>query len=556
MARTTASRNPNANHAFNVVPRADIPRSSFRRSHNVKTTFNAGFLIPFFIDEAVPGDTIKLKATLFGRLNTPIWPTMDNLYLDVFWFTCAERLLWSNFKKMMGEQDNPSDSTSYIMPVVTSPANGFARGGLADYFGIPPQHSAGTGGATLSVRAGPFRMYNLVWNTWFRDENIQNSLTVPMGDGPDAESTYALVRRGKKKDYFTASLPWPQKGTAVLLPLGSTAPLVGHPGGRAVDFQMVPGGGGAASTIARSGTGAGANLIYENANATAPANDNLRWLDPGIDLSVAPSGGTTPYADLSAATAATINQIRTAFQVQRLYERDARGGTRYPEQILAHFGVTSPDARQQRPEFLGGGTLNININPVPGTNQNTEAPDKLTAPGRLGAFGTIVGGVPTVIKSFTEHSLIMGLFMIRADLNYQQGLNRMWSRSTKVDFYWPALAHLGEQAVLSKEIYVDGTAGDETVWGYQERWAEMRYKENIITGKLRSSDPQTLDAWHLAQNFTSRPLLNSTFIQETPPISRIVAVPTEPNCMLDGHIEYIHTRPMPTYSVPGLVDHF
>lgn len=542
MSQTTASRHPSNTHAFNVVPRAEIPRSVFDRSHNIKMTMDEGYLYPFFIEDMVPGDTVKLSATLFGRMATPIWPVMDNLFLDVFWFSASERILWTNFKKMMGEQDNPADSTSYIFPVVTSPANGFARYGLADYFGIPPQHSASTGGATLSVRAAPFRFYNRVFADWFRDENLQNSPTINTGNGPDAESDYPLRRRGKRKDYFTGSLPWPQKGTAVVLPLGTSAPVslstTNFNSGlirKGIDHSLIAG---ANSTLSRTGTtgvlidGVPNNLVYD------------------------PNG--TLYADLSTATAATINQIRTAFQVQRLYERDARGGTRYPELVLSHFGVQSDDARQQRPEFLGGGTLNININPVARTTPSSASglgSGTDGTVGQLSAFGTIVGGIPTVTKSFTEHSWVMGLVMVRADLNYQQGLARMWSKSTRVDTYFPALAHLGEQAVLSKEIYLDGTAGDETVWGYQERWAEMRYKQNIITGKFRSTDPTPLDAWHLAQKFTSRPLLNDTFIQETPPVSRVVAVPSEPHFMLDGAIRFIHVRPMPTYSVPGLVDH-
>lgn len=532
MARTTASKTQS--HAFATIPKAEIPRSTFKRSHNVKTTFDAGYLIPFFIDECVPGDTIKLKATLFGRMTTPLYPLMDNMYLDVFWFSCAERLLWTNFKKMMGEQDNPADSTSFIMPVVTSPANGFARLGLEDYFGIPPLHSNGTGGATMSVRASWHRMYSLVWNTWFRDENLQNSVTVPTGDGPDASTTYTLLRRSKRKDYFTSSIPWPQKGTAVVLPLGTTAPVNLTPTAAPTFWNKAPSTDVFGPLVGGTGDPGSVTINYDNSAGQA---GDLEWKTFGF----------TAVTDLATATAATINQIRTAFQIQRLYERDARGGTRYPEQILAHFGVTSDDARQQRPEFLGGGTLNINFNPVPHTDADT---------GMLGAFGTVVGGIPTVMKSFTEHSVIMGLVMVRADLNYQQGVNRMFHRSTKVDFYWPALAHLGEQAVLSKEIYTDGTAGDNDVWGYQERWAEMRYKPNIITGKLRSSDPLALDAWHLAQNFASRPLLNASFIVEDPPVDRVVGVPSEPDFILDGHIEFIHVRPMPTYSVPGLVDHF
>lgn len=550
MARTTAGRPHASDHNFAKIPTANIPRSSFKRTHNIKTTLNsAGYLYPFFIEDVVPGDTVKLKATLFGRVATLLQVPMDNIYLDVFWFSCSERLLWDNFKRMMGEQDNPADSTSYILPVVRSPANGFPFLGLADYFGIPPQHSVATGGATLDVRAAPFRMYNRLWNEHFRDENIQNSVTLNMGNGPDASTDYVLLQRGKRKDYFTSCLPWPQKGTAVLLPLGTQAPI--------------------------SGLGLNANLTVTTENSVRQTDGTTSSFTNAIDLGTAANVGATVmrvktnsatafpdvYADLSAATAATINQIRTAFQIQRLYERDARGGTRYPEQVLAHFGVTSPDSRQQRVEFLGGGTLNLSINPVPRTVPSAggglgAGTDGFV--GQLGSFGTIVGGVPTIIKSFTEHSWVMGLVMARADLNYQQGLAKMWSKSTKVDLYWPALAMLGEQAVLSQELYLDGdntASGNPSVFGYQERWAEMRYKPNQITGQMRSTYTTPLDSWHLAQKFTSRPLLNATFIVENPPMTRIQAYAT-PSFILDGFIDFIHTRPMPTFSVPGLIDHF
>lgn len=519
-------------HSFAQVPRAEIPRSSFDRSHGYKTTLDAGYLVPVFVDEALPGDTFNVNMTGFARLATPLQPYMDNAYFNSFFFAVPIRLLWDNWEKFNGAQDNPGDSTDYLVPEVVAPvAGGWAASSLGDYFGLP----VGVNG--LRSSALWFRAYNLIWNEWFRDQNLQNSVVVPTGDGPDDAATYTLLRRGKRHDYFTSSLPWPQKGESVSIPLGSTAPVTGTGGVPAQFVGLSP------ATDARylaMSSAAGNAVLYSG--GTVGSNSTISFL-----------GDQPLVADLSEATAATINQLRQAFQVQKLYERDARGGTRYTEIVRSHFGVVSPDARLQRPEYLGGGQSPVNVHQVEQTSATADEP---TPQGNLAAFGTSVMANHGFSKSFTEHCVLIGMVAVRADLNYQQGMNRMWSRRGRFDFYWPALAMIGEQAVLSKEIYCDGTAGDETVWGYQERFAEYRYKPSQITGQLRSSYPQSLDTWHLAQDFSSRPLLNSTFIQDNPPFDRVIAVPSEPHFIADFYFNMRCARPMPVFGVPGLIDHF
>ena len=530
-----------ADHSFARVPSAEIPRSTFDRSHSHKTTFDTGYLVPFYADLAYPGDTFHLNATIFARLSATALnnPPMDNLYVDTFFFAVPIRLIWSNFQKFMGEQDNPADSTSYSIPQCTSPGGGagVATGDVGDYLGLPTKTAA-----AITFNNLWHRSYNLCWNKWFRDENLQNSVTVDTGDGPDTYTNYnSLLRRGKRHDYFTSCLPWPQKATAVSIPLGtsatvktnSTALLTGT--GNAMTFRTTTGN---SVTSKLLQVGASSNL---ETNTTAPAATNEQLYPNNL------------YADLSTATAATINSLRLAFQLQKLYERDARGGTRYTEIIKAHFGVVSPDARLQRPEYLGGGSMPINVHPVAGTNQLGTTS---TAPGKLSAFGTASGSGHGFSKSFVEHCVILGLVNVRADLSYQQGMNRMFSYRTRTDMYWPALANIGEQAVLNQEIYADGSANDALVFGYQERFGEMRYKPSLITGKFRSNATGTLEAWHLAQNFGALPTLNSTFIQDTPPVSRIVAVTTEPQIIMDSFIKLICARPMPVFGVPGNIDRF
>jgi len=501
-------------HKFSEVPRAEIQRSQFDRSSGYKTTFDAGYLIPFWVDEALPGDTFVMKAQMFARMATLLKPIMDNLFLDIFFFFVPNRLVWTNWERFQGAQPNPGDSTDFEVPRFSGTT--IAVGSLHDYMGIPITSSA------ISWKSLHARAYNLIWNEWFRDQNLQDAVVVDVDDGTDLASDYVLLRRGKRHDYFTSCLPWPQKGDAVSLPLTGDAPVVAPLAGTAT-----------AVTVDISGGAAAYNLTNDPAEA------------------VNVGGGTNRlYADLSAVTAATINELRQAFQIQRILERDARGGTRYTEAVRARFGVTSPDARLQRPEYLGGSSARVQVTSVAQTSE-----DGTTPQANLSAFGTIAGS-GSFAKSFTEHGVLLGLLAVRADLTYQQGVHRMFMRTTRFDFFEPALAHLGEQAVLNREIFMDGSANDEDVFGYQERFAEYRYGQSLITGLFRSGVAGSLDVWHLSQEFGSLPALDDTFIQDDPPIDRVIAVDTEPHFILDCYRNLKCARPMPLFGVPGLIDHF
>lgn len=528
-------------HKFSMIPKADIPRSSFRIQKAHKTTFDGGYLIPVYVDEVLPGDSFNVKMTAFARLATPLFPLMDNMYIDSFFFFVPNRLVWSNWHKMMGEQENPGDSTDYVIPQTWPATDGYAINSLQDYMGLPTVGQVGTGGGPYCKHSSlPLRAYNLIWNEWFRDENLQDRVPVNKTDGPDNTTDYVLLRRGKRHDYFTSALPWPQKGPSVPLPLGDRAPILGQ----------------ANFTIANQGS---ANSVSMNAAAGSAAAGFTGPAPAGGVLFARGDINLDMYADLSEATAATINQLRQAFQIQKLLERDARGGTRYTELVRSHFGVISPDARLQRPEYLGGGSTPISINPVAQTSA-TGVGESTSPLGELSAIGTAVTMGHGFNTSFTEHGMIIGLVSVRADLTYQQGLRKMWTRSTRYDFYWPAFAMLGEQAVLNREIYVIGNqAQDDGVFGYQERWAEYRYNPSMVTGLFRSTAAGTIDPWHLAQRFTTLPTLNATFIQEQPPIERVVAVGAAANgkqFIFDSFFDIKAARPMPMYSVPGLIDHF
>lgn len=529
-------------HSFAQIPDVHIARSTFDRSFTVKDGYNFDTLYPFYLDEVIPGDTYNVTMQAFARLATQIVPIMDNMYVDYHFFFVPNRLVWTNWEKFNGAQDNPGDSTSYTLPVLTTGA-AFAVDSIFDKFGLP------TGAANVAVNNTlPLRAYIKIYNDWYRDENFVNSVTLPNGNGPDTQAMFSLQKRGKRKDYFTSALPWPQKGNAVSMPLGTTAPIKGI----GFDSSFGP------------AANAGASVYYQPNGQTITGSvpvanfANTTHAAVQFQSAAAPGAGNLPqiFTDLSNATAATINQLRLAFMTQSLLELDARGGTRYVEILRAHFGVVSPDFRLQRAEYLGGGTQKINSHPVAQTSPTSGS----NLQGQLAAFGTHMVTPADQIgfsKSFVEHGYIIGILSARADLTYQQGLNKLWQRSTRYDFFWPKLQQLGEQTVLNNEIYADGSANDTLVFGYQERYAEYRYRPSEIRGQFRSTYSTPLDMWHLAQKFTSLPALNQTFIEYNTPIARAVATTAGvPVLLFDAFFKQICARPMLTHSVPATLGRF
>ena len=564
------NRNVESHFALNPT-RIDMSRSTFDRSASVKTSFNVGDIVPFFLEEVLPGDTFNVRTSKVVRMQTLLTPMMDNVYLDSYYFFVPNRLVWNHWKEFNGENTESAwiPTTEYSVPQITSPAAGWSVGTLADYFGLP----TGVGG--LSVSALPFRAYALVMNEWFRDQNLQDPLVVPVDDatvvGVNTGNFVTDCAKGglpyiaaKYHDYFTSCLPSPQKGPDVTLSVASQGDLPVVAKANDVPWSAWP---------AVSGT---ASKQFMNVHATdingqqwnnVPADGllNVDHSDGRVRSSngVGSTGGgygaaiTNLWAVNSGnAIIATINQLRMAFQIQKLYERDARGGTRYIEVLKSHFGVTSPDARLQRPEYLGGNRVPINVNQViqqSGTGAGADTPQ-----------GTVVGMSQTTdsnhdfMKSFTEHGYIIGVMVARYDHTYQQGIERHWSRKTRFDYYWPVFANIGEQAVLNKEIFAQGTAKDNEVFGYQEAWSDYRYKPNRVTGEMRSMYEQSLDVWHLADDYASLPSLSDSWIREDKnTVDRVLAVKSSVSDQLfaDIYVSNRATRPMPMYSVPGLIDH-
>jgi len=549
-------------HRFSDAPAMYMKRSKFDRSHVYKTTFNSGKLIPVFVDEVLPGDTTRMSVNYFARLATPVKPIMDNIYFDWFFFFVPNRLVWEHWQNFCFEQEDPDDSTDYVIPTISASSKvvNSLVGSLWDYFGLPINTTENISG----INSLPFRGVYLIWNEWFRDENLQKSVKIQKGDANEvldssriseqpswvlnspatsAYPGYACPPRGKRHDYFTSALPWTQKGPGVSIGLAGTAPVQGNFSISGFQTGTV--------TAEDSDHNLQALAVAGKVGRISGYPEITSW--PTENVTVGGLSQSGLYANLDESSVFTINSLRTAFQMQKFYERLARGGSRYTEVLRSFFGVVSPDARLQRPEFLGSFTKMINVNPI----AQTSATDNTSPQGNLSAYGVTAAKFHGFTKSFVEHGYIFGFVCARADLTYQQGINKMWLRSTVYDFYWPTFANLGEQAIELREIYAQGTSADTTVFGYQERYSEYRYKPSQITGKFRSSVADgNLDVWHLSQFFKNAPTLNEEFIVENPPISRIIAVQDEPEFLLDVGFRYTTVRPMPMFGTPGLVDHF
>lgn len=552
----------NIDSRFSINPDISIDRSKFNRDSSVKTSFNVGDLIPFYIDEVLPGDTFQLKTSFIARLQPLVTAPMDNLYLDTYYFFVPNRLVWDHWRELMGENTESAwiPQTEYQVPQITAPTGGWNIGTIADYFGIP------TGVQNISVSALPFRAYSLIVNEWFRDQNLKDPLETPKSDATvtgvntgnyitDCAKGGLPFKAAKLHDYFTSCLPAPQKGPDVLLPLGDNAPVVTGDNNPFSTFPTINPVTNRIRPLTWYNVDHGEDILktksYLGLDSTGGTAADLNTGDFTDNPFVAPAN---LHAVLSQATGSSINQLRLAFQLQKMYEKDARGGTRYQEMIKSHFGVSSPDARLQRPEYLGGERVPININPVIQTSSTTTSSPQ----------GTVAGMSVTsdthgdFIQSFTEHGFIIGLCVARYEHTYQQGINRLWSKKSRTDFYLPVLANIGEQPVRNSEIYATGTLKDNEVFGYQEAWSDYRFKPSIVTSQMRSNHDKTLDSWHFADNYNSQPYLSSEWIDEDKaPVDRALAVQSSVSNQIfaDFYIQNETTRPMPVYSIPGLIDH-
>ena len=541
----------NRNSEFNFAqnPQVGVSRSRFQRNSDNKTTFNTGDLIPVYLDEVLPGDTHQIDVACVMRMATPIFPVMDNAFCDFYFFFVPNRLLWEHWKEFMGENKETAwtPKTEYSVPQVTAPAGGWAEGTLADYMGLPTKVEG------ISVSALPGRAYGLIYNEWFRNQNVTQPTLVEVTDATttgkndgsttnDSAITLAKpLKAAKVFDYYTGALPEPQKGEPITVPLSGNAPINLYNKNDEILYSKV--------RLTTNGT-------YTDSKYKELTGDKNAGYPTTLMLSNNPVGEAAEpaylRADLTSVTAATINQLRQAFQIQKLLEKDARGGTRYREVLREHFGVISPDSRMQIPEYLGGYRLPINVSQV----IQTSSTDGTSPLGNTAALSVTTMNKPMFTKSFTEHGLIMGLAVVRTDQTYQQGIERMWSRKGRYDYYWPVLANIGEQAILNKEIYAQGNTKDEEAFGYQEAWADYRYKPSKVTGLFRSNAAQSLDAWHYAQDYNALPTLSTAWMEQTDTeMKRTLAVQSQPDFIADFYFMNKTTRCMPVYSIPGLIDH-